>query len=227
MSKAFLCCFSQGLIDAFRRNETFTVKSGSVATRSVPVKAGETVRIKFFTRPGDLEFLVSFKGADGKEQVVEKKQRYKNSNKEQYSFTFEAKTDGEYIPTWDNSKGWRQRDVIWRWDPMGPDGQPIEKRPYGDYDPSKEAEELDSIKEGQFKGPSIAEAEPKKKKVVRKVIRRKKTGKSTTGGGGGGAEGESTEVTETGEEDDDDSPPLLDDSDDDDDDEDDEEKVDN
>ncbi len=136
------------------RTKVEVLGAGKSFTRTVAVKAGQTVRFKWLCRPGDMRFGVTFHPHHGAERppalpegvaalkpltpqgpagggaasspsvVVYKLQDHPGSEKAFVSVSHSAAEDGTLVAVWSNEAGWRKRELFWRWDEVGKDGKP-------------------------------------------------------------------------------------------------------
>jgi hypothetical protein len=119
------------------RTKTLTLATGKVLNEFVAAKKGETVRFKWFCRPGDIRMSFSFvpgalpapsaspftatdvplPQAPG-EVTLKALQDHPGSDTKFVEDVAAAPADGYFVASFDNRNGWRERVLVWRADYM-------------------------------------------------------------------------------------------------------------
>lgn len=99
--------------------EREVVGAGKEVSHVARVAGGVSYRVKWLARPGDVKFSLSFTpDAGGAAVVLEPLRSHPKCDTEWVTVVATAPADGSLTALWDNKAGWRQRELLYRIEPV-------------------------------------------------------------------------------------------------------------
>lgn len=104
------------------RNIELHLDRGTAKTELIPIKKGQKMKIRWYTKTGKLRFAISHvsDGTDGEpagvKTVIHKIAEYTNCDERRADMFATAPSNGNLHVLFDSTANWRSRDIVYRWD---------------------------------------------------------------------------------------------------------------